>query len=151
MRPALLLFALLLAASATALGQTPPAEAPAQAESVPAPAPPEIAQPSLAETVGDAGAAKAQLRKLETDLAPDAAFEDLTATLPEGIAQLEERAEAARERIEQASQLRQLKDVENHWLGEQERAERLRARITGRALAIEESLASIRELTATWE
>lgn len=150
--PILFLMMLLLLGPGWALGQQAPAEAPPAGEAAPpAPATPEIPEPSLAETVGDAGAATAQLRQLESDLAPDPALEDLLAKLPPEVEQLEERAEAALERVEQAAQLRQLKDVESRWLDEQERLERLRAQVTGRALAIEESLGRIKKLTATWE
>ncbi len=109
------------------------------------------ANPSLAETVGDAGVTQAQLREIEIGLAPDAVFKDLVATIPELIAELEERAAGARERIEQATQLRQLQDVENRWIGEQERIEGVREQLTGRALAIQESPAQIDGVRAVWE
>ena len=107
--------------------------------------------PSLAETVGDAGVTQAQLREIESGLAPDAVFKDLVATRLQRIAELEERAAGASERIEQATQLRQLQDVEKRWIGEQERIEGLREQLTGRALAIQESAARIDGVTAVWE
>ncbi|MBW2414429.1 MAG: hypothetical protein JRG76_07945, partial [Deltaproteobacteria bacterium] len=146
-RPALaaLLAALLPLA---AVAQTAAPEGTAATE----PAPPvEKPEPSLAEVVGDAGAAEAQLRQLETDLTPDAATQELAALIPEAVSQIEERAETAKQRIEQATQMRQLEDMESRWLAEQARVEGWRSQTTGRALAISESLARVAELTGVWE
>ncbi len=123
--------------SAAAAGK-PPAEAAA-------------AEPSLAEMVGEAGAAEAQLLQIESGLITDAALEDMSAKLPEHLKGLEQAAAPARERIEVATQIRQLSDVENRWLDDQETLERWRSDTTGRALAIEDSLARVDQLIAVWD
>jgi len=116
----------------------PAAEAPAQ-------------PPSLAEMVGDAGTAQAELLAIEQDLAPDAELEDQSTKVSEHLEKLDETAELARERIEQATQLRQLTDLENRWLSEQLTLESWRTKASGRALAINEAIARIDELIASWE
>jgi small-conductance mechanosensitive channel len=136
----------LMAAPGLAAAQTATAD-PADAAQAASGAP----DASLAEAVGDAGVTQAQLREIETALAPDDAFKDLAATAPQRIADLEERAAGARERIEQATHLRQLQDVENYWIGERERIEAVREQLTDRALAIREGNARIDELAEVWE
>jgi small-conductance mechanosensitive channel len=126
----------------------PPAPAPEATGEAP---PPPVPQPSLAEAVGEAGAAEGKLRQIEADLAPDAAFEKLASELTEQLVGLEERAAEARERIERATRLRQLGDLEGRWLSEQTALEGLRGETTERARTIAESLAQVEELTAVWE
>ena len=146
-------FALLLAVQivvaqpAAAQGPAEP-PAPAPAQTPPPQAPPE---PSLAEMIGSAGAAEAELLKLQAELAPDAKFEDLQASLPAELEMLEQRAEAARQRMERANQLRQLTDIENRWLTDQKALEVHREELTGRALAILASLERVDGLIATWQ
>ncbi len=138
------LLALLLLAAAETDAQTPSDAA------APEPALEET-EPSLAEVVGLAGEAESQLRQIEAGLAPDPRLVDVAARLPEYLERLDERAEAALERIEQAAQLRQFTDIEKAWLAEQETLERWRADATGRALAIRDALAQVDELIAVWE
>ena len=138
-RSYLLLVLVLLAASGLAAAPADPGPASS------------VSDASLAETVGRAGVTQAQLREIEIALAPDPIFQDLVATTPGRVAELEERASGARERIERATQLRQLQDVENRWIGEQARLESLREQLTGRALAIQESARRIDGVTAAWD
>jgi hypothetical protein len=113
----------------------------------PAPVPPA----SLAEAVGEAGAAEAKLRQIEAALAPDAAFEGLASQLTEQLVSLEDRAAEAHERIERATRMRQLDDLEGRWLSEQTALEGLRKETTERARTIAESLAQVEALSEVWE
>ena len=136
---------LLLVAPPEALGVETPAP----------PAPPEVAgeapAPSLAEVVGGAGEVEARVRQIEVDLAPNADLEAMAANVRERLKGLEERAAAAREQIEAATQLRSLTSTETRWLPEQEALEAWRRSTTDRARAINEGLASTDELIRVWE
>lgn len=145
-------FALLLLLAlpwSNARAQTaPPAPAPEATGEAP---PPPFPKRSLAEAVGEAGAAEGRLRQIEAALAPDAAFEELASQLTEQLVSLEERAAEARERIERATRLRQLGDLEGRWLSEQTALEGLRKTTTERARTIAESLAQVEQLSEVWE
>lgn len=132
-----------------------PGAARAQGSTAPAGTPeavlPEAPRPSLAELIGAGGATEVQLLQIEADLAPDAVLQDLEVRVPEHLARLEERAEQARERIAESTQLRQLTDIESRWSSEQSTLEGWRRETTGRALAIDEGLAQVDGLIGVWE
>ena len=75
----------------------------------------------------------------------------MASQLTEQLVSLEERAAEARERIERATRMRQLDDLEGRWLSEQTALEGLRKQTTERARVIAESLAQVEELSEVWE
>jgi small-conductance mechanosensitive channel len=145
----------LLAHGALALLLLAPAHAAAQKAAAPTPEQPAEPEPepetTLTATVGAAGTAQAELREIEQASAPSQRFLDLVQKTPELSEGLKERATTARQLIEAATQLRQIEDLRNRWVTQQEQLEGVRDQLNARALALQESLKRIDEITATWE